>query len=467
VNSWLARLRASPIYARASGRLRRYPILRQLKRLVLGDAAPPPPARQRRSLARPAVLDAPGASASPANGIDRTISVVIPVKNGGQDLIDLLASLGRQRGVKRVEVVIVDSGSTDGSVDVARRAGAEVIEIKPEEFSHSGSRMRGAKAASGDLLVFLTQDALPDRDDWLWSLAHLLSANAAENVVAISSVEQPRPDCDLFYRVGTFSHYGFLGALDGDRIGELVAEDYESLRIHGQLSDIACMIERAVFEKYGFRGDYGEDMDLGVRLIRDGYRIALTASIPVIHSHNRAPFYFLKRAFVDTRFLVDFFTSYSFPQRTDPGVLLGGIVDAHRALRGVQGRIAACTSGENFFADLRAKALAAPADLAGADSGDRDMEAFMIWAAERRQPGKSDAVIAEDVRQAIDRLESYSRATGDGVGPQRAADVTGFLYRSLASAAGAYLTFLVASIERTGKAAPVAQELTGLLRKGV
>jgi glycosyltransferase involved in cell wall biosynthesis len=79
-------------------------------------------------------------------------SVVIPVKNGGTDLVRCLEAIGRQRVEGEVEIVVVDSGSTDGSSERARRLGAQVHEIAPDEFHHGRTRNLGASLARGDVL---------------------------------------------------------------------------------------------------------------------------------------------------------------------------------------------------------------------------------------------------------------------------------------------------------------------------
>ena len=88
------------------------------------------------------------------------ISVVIPVKDGGDDLVRCLDGIAAQQVDEEVEVVVVDSGSTDGSPDVARAAGAVVHEIPADEFGHGRTRNLAIELARGELLVFTSQDAV-------------------------------------------------------------------------------------------------------------------------------------------------------------------------------------------------------------------------------------------------------------------------------------------------------------------
>lgn len=240
------------------------------------------------------------------------VSIIIPTKNAGDMFELILKMLINQKGFKEVEIVIVDSGSNDNTVQLSNKYNAKVINISPDSFSHSYARNLGAENASGDYLLFTVQDALPPTTTWLYDLMTVLLNN---DVSAVSCAEFPREDADLFYRVISWNHYNFLGVNERDRILKLPAvSDYVSLRQNGQLSDIACLMPIGLFNQYKYRFNYAEDLDLGIRLIKDGKKIAFLGSTRIIHSHNRPASYFLKRGYVDNLFLSDMFSDFPIPK---------------------------------------------------------------------------------------------------------------------------------------------------------
>src|ERR1700759_5709639 len=100
---------------------------------------------------------------------ERVVKVAIPTLNGGSVLEQTLTAVRAQHlgpGVE-LELVVCDSGSRDGSVQAARRAGAAVIEIAPEQFSHGGTRNLLMERSTGEYVAFLTQDSTPADDQWL------------------------------------------------------------------------------------------------------------------------------------------------------------------------------------------------------------------------------------------------------------------------------------------------------------
>jgi len=257
--------------------------------------------------------------------IDAKVSVVIPTFNAGPEFVWMLRKLRMQKAVREIEIVVVDSGSSDGTVAVARQAGAKIVEILPSEFTHSHSRNLGADHATGDFLLIMVQDAYPIGDLWMYGMLRFLLDHADQGLVAASCAEYSRADSDMMYDSMINTHYRFLGCLEVDRIGEHKGDDHMALRSQGQLSDVSCLISRECFQKFRYRGDYAEDLDLGIRLIQSGHRVAMLASIKVIHSHNRPAFYYLKRSFVDVIFLVGMFDDFFYPRSESLSGLIAGM----------------------------------------------------------------------------------------------------------------------------------------------
>ena len=240
--------------------------------------------------------------------VDVTVSVIIPTFNGGKDLPALLALLLKQVDVKETEIIVVDSGSTDDTLKIAEDFTAKIIQITQAEFSHSFARNLGAKNASGEYLLFMTQDAKPGSEHWVRDMAQPILRDVA---VAVSCREEPRDDCDLLARFSIWIHSRYMGILEQDRVLIMPADQgCDAIRRNGQLMDVACMIRRDVFDRFEYRRNFAEDLDLGLRLIREGYRLSLLSSAPVIHSHNRPPYYHLKRCLVDVtslkQIMIDF-----------------------------------------------------------------------------------------------------------------------------------------------------------------
>ncbi|MFL7870946.1 MAG: glycosyltransferase [Anaerolineales bacterium] len=152
--------------------------------------------------------------------IDASISIVIPTLNAGPEFQWLLRKLRAQRGLNKLEIVIVDSGSRDGTTEIARAAGCNVIEIPPSDFTHSYARNAGADAAQSDYLLFMVQDAYPIGNYWAYGILRYLLDHSDEKLIAVSCSEYSRSDSDMMYDSMINTHYRFLGCLDYDRIGE-------------------------------------------------------------------------------------------------------------------------------------------------------------------------------------------------------------------------------------------------------
>ncbi len=208
------------------------------------------------------------------------ISVIIPTLNASHYLPRLLGRLSRQT-VKPLEIIVIDSASTDDTPRVAQDAGVSFLSIPRSEFNHGGTRNRAASSAQGEYLVFLTQDALPMNDHLLQNLVEPL---ADDSLTAISYGRQ------VAYE-GAREIEKFVRAFNyPDKSLRKGRDDIERLGIKTFFCSNACAAYNAeVFRSLGgFRADtiMNEDMEYVFRAVQRGYFSYYAAGASVWHSHD-------------------------------------------------------------------------------------------------------------------------------------------------------------------------------------
>ena len=206
------------------------------------------------------------------------ISVVIPVKDGGTDLVRCLEAIAGQRVDEEVEVVVVDSGSRDGSVEAARKLGARVHEIDAAEFGHGRTRNLGASLARGETLVFTSQDAYAADAGWL---AALVAALGGGDVAGSYGRQLPRADATPPERY-------FLDFLYGpDERVQAWAGPGEPTFEQTLFSNVNGAMPRAVWAEFPFADDLimSEDQEWSRRVLLAGRRLVYAPGAAVFHSH--------------------------------------------------------------------------------------------------------------------------------------------------------------------------------------
>lgn len=233
------------------------------------------------------------------------VAIIVPTKNGGLEFETAMRAFSMQKGIGEVEIIIVDSGSEDKTVEVAARFGVNIFHIRPEHFNHGLTRNFGAEQTHGEYAVFTVQDAIPLNEYWLQSMVALLERDAS--IAAVTCRQFLREDADLFAKFMNHIQYESMGMKHNEVRFVHNTEDYQSLspgdrRKLSQLDNVCCCFRKNVFDLYKFRKvKYAEDLEIGSRLARDGYKLAFLSSNGVIHSHNRSSVHFLKRSYTDAR----------------------------------------------------------------------------------------------------------------------------------------------------------------------
>ena len=214
------------------------------------------------------------------------ISVVIPVLNGGSDLARCLDALETQVIEDDVEIVVVDSGSTDGSVALARSRGARVHEIPTSEFNHGGTRNLGASLARGEIVVFTSQDAYAADEHWLARLTAPLALPAVAGAYGRQIAHEEAHPPEVF----------FMDFLYGPRSRVQTAGGPSELTMETTLfSNVCSAIRRETLERFPFVDDIimSEDQEWSRRMLLEGYELRYVADAVVRHSHP----YTLRQAF--------------------------------------------------------------------------------------------------------------------------------------------------------------------------
>lgn len=237
-------------------------------------------------------------------GVSSAVTVAIPTLNAGTELGRTLAAVRAQRLDRQLQILVCDSGSTDGTVALARSHGAEVIEIPRGSFSHGGTRNLLIARATGDHVALLTQDAVPASDDWLASL--LGAFELAPNVGLAFGPYRPRPDASLSVERELTTWFGSFSSGE-PRIDALAGADRDAppRRFLGHLgffTDANGCVARAAWERVPFRQvAYAEDHLLAQDMLRAGFAKVYVPRAAVIHSHEYSSLSWLRRAFDESR----------------------------------------------------------------------------------------------------------------------------------------------------------------------
>ena len=298
-----------------------------------------------------------------------TVSVVIPTLNAGRGFRDLLEGVARQEGSFEREVLVVDSGSTNDTVEVACHGGARVHQIARAEFDHGATRSLGVSLARGDFVALTVQDAIPIDEHWLASMVEELERDP--RVAGVYGRHVPHPGTGLLAR----SVVNNLATAGLERREQSVdgLDDYAGLpaarrRRLATFDDVSSCIRRSAWEEIPFEPtSFGEDLRWGKRVVEAGYKLVYQPRSAVFHSHDRGPLYDLRRHYVDQAILAELFGFEPVPSLRGLLVRMGrSAIHRHRLLRAEAGT----SAGRARLWALAAR-YAAPSELGAYLAGRR------------------------------------------------------------------------------------------------
>jgi rhamnosyltransferase len=215
------------------------------------------------------------------------VSIILRSFNEGWALRETLPAL-RAQAYRNWELIVFDSGSTDGSVDLISKAEPRVfVQLTPAEYIPGCVMNHGMRLARADYCVFLNADATPQGQGWLRPLVTVLLET---QTAAVFGRQIPRSDCQAVY------------ACDYERCFGL---DRESARWDHFFSMANSGVRKDVWQQRGFLESiqYAEDDEYTRWCRARGYRVAYCPDSVVMHSHNYTASQAYRRSFGDAKAL--------------------------------------------------------------------------------------------------------------------------------------------------------------------
>lgn len=215
-------------------------------------------------------------------GVTYSIDVIIPTYRSG-DKFDKLIKMLYAQTVKPNKVLILHTVEREGEEQhypQIEGSNISVIPIDKDNFDHGGTRRYGASLSDADIIMFMTQDAVP-ADEYL--IEKLLEPYIDPMVAATYARQLPDEKADLLERYTRYFNYPKQSRVKSK-------EDIEELGIKTFFcSDVCATYRNRVYRQLGGfveRTIFNEDMIMAAGMIRADYKVAYAAQAKVIHSHR-------------------------------------------------------------------------------------------------------------------------------------------------------------------------------------
>lgn len=205
------------------------------------------------------------------------VSVVIPTFNAGKYIKRLLERL-RSQTIK-AEIIVIDSSSTDETLKVSCKLADKVLVIPKEDFNHGLTRNIGLKMSKGDIVVFFSQDALPEDDKTIEKLIKpIVQGKVVLSYARHIPPEGTRPT-EVFFRNFSYPHQSEIR-------DKSMLERY-GLKVFSNSNVCCAYLKKPLLEIGGFpRVILSEDLYVAAKLILKGFKIMYNAEARVIHAHE-------------------------------------------------------------------------------------------------------------------------------------------------------------------------------------
>jgi rhamnosyltransferase len=211
-----------------------------------------------------------------------SVSVVIRAKNEARFIGETLDGIFHAAALQPRQVIVVDSGSTDGTVDIVRQSAATLIEIRADQFTYGYALNLGVAHVDAEIVATLSAHSLPANPDWL---RQLVQPFAQPNVAGVYGRQLPRSNATVLELLGM-------------RLTGVLGDKPKLLDRRPLFSNANGAFRRSLWLEHPFDEDVGGAEDIAwVRTMQErGFAIAYEPTAAVYHSHGEPLSKHLKRA---------------------------------------------------------------------------------------------------------------------------------------------------------------------------
>jgi rhamnosyltransferase len=282
----------------------------------------------------------------------RRIPIVIPTRNAGPVLAEVLEAIAAQEGPFQPEVIAIDSDSSDGTLECLKQHRARILSVRSGTFNHGETRNEALTHARGEFAVLLVQDAVPASKGWLASLVEPMHGDSS--IAGTFARQLPAVRAS---RITT--HYltqWIAGREDSRVVGPLTAESLARMSPSERhavcaFDNVCSCIRLSAWDAHRFAATpIAEDLQWARDVLLAGYKLAYVPGATVWHSHERSIAYELQRTYLVHQRLESIFGLATVPT-------IGSLLRAMATTIPANARIAAQEPSHAIRAMLRGAAL--------------------------------------------------------------------------------------------------------------
>lgn len=224
---------------------------------------------------------------------EKKVEVIIPTCRADERTVQMVKRLLKQTcPVQKIHIINTDRDKSDLPKELEHLSDRiRITHIPPEQFDHGATRHQGAMSSHADIILYLTQDALPVNEKLVEKLT---DAFEDEKVGAAYGRQIPAGDCNCIERFTRSFNYPPQSRVKSEQdLPELGIKTYFC-------SNVCAAYRKSIYESLGgfeTKAIFNEDMIMAGRIIQSGYKVAYVAEAQVIHSHNYGCIRYLKRNF--------------------------------------------------------------------------------------------------------------------------------------------------------------------------